>query len=526
MAFHCMNCNGSMIFDVELQQMRCEHCGSTCLPDEYVFRDTSESADPLSHFACQNCGAELEATEDSMIGICPYCGGQSMVKAEGKEYSVGQIIPFKVSKASCSEAYASYTKSIRYLPKEFKDASFIQNFTGIYMPYFQYDAKFGDSRLTGSKTVESNSRYDVVNTYKINASITGEYLHGAPFDGSKYLDDEISARAMPFDTSQQVPFNPAYLAGFYADTSTTSPGLYLEDAEAQAGEEILALIADEIRAEHGIPLSSSSTVETSVTRFRSVLFPLWFLTWRKDDRVAYAVVNGESGKVVSDLPLDMRSFWVGCGVCSLVLFAVLELLFQPTAALTSFVSLFASVLMGHAIIVSMRRIYETQAHVWDKGWTGEETNDGTKSKRKKRREQFSFKDWLPLLPMIIVGVLYFVIKTNFLLDPTILFNVRLTPFMAAVPIAVVAYIAHVAKKAWDWRSYAGGWPARLAVTSLCVSVVLNAVIAILSPVNDEWYYAGDAVCILALFAAAIGMIRIFNSSTTRPLPKLFDRQEV
>ena len=58
------------------------------------------------------------------------------------------------------------------------------------------------------------------------------------------------------------------------------------------------------------------------------------------------------------------------------------------------------------------------------------------------------------------------------------------------------------------------------------TVVLNTVVVIVSPVNDGWYYLGDAICILGLIVAAIGMIRTYNTSTTRPLPKLFDREEV
>jgi hypothetical protein len=37
---------------------------------------------------------------------------------------------------------------------------------------------------------------------------------------------------------------------------------------------------------------------------------------------------------------------------------------------------------------------------------------------------------------------------------------------------------------------------------------------------------GDAVCILILIIASTIMLQIYNISTTRPLPKLFDRKEV
>ena len=36
----------------------------------------------------------------------------------------------------------------------------------------------------------------------------------------------------------------------------------------------------------------------------------------------------------------------------------------------------------------------------------------------------------------------------------------------------------------------------------------------------------DLICILGLVVAAVGMLRTYNVGTTRPLPKLFDRNEV
>ena len=58
------------------------------------------------------------------------------------------------------------------------------------------------------------------------------------------------------------------------------------------------------------------------------------------------------------------------------------------------------------------------------------------------------------------------------------------------------------------------------------AVILNTAIVFISPVNDAWYYMGDAVCILILIIASTIMLQIYNISTTRPLPKLFDRKEV
>ena len=66
----------------------------------------------------------------------------------------------------------------------------------------------------------------------------------------------------------------------------------------------------------------------------------------------------------------------------------------------------------------------------------------------------------------------------------------------------------------------------LSAVILLFTVILNIMIVVISPVNDLWYYLGDAVCIVGLVISAICMLRVYNVGTTRPLPKLFDRNEV
>ena len=66
----------------------------------------------------------------------------------------------------------------------------------------------------------------------------------------------------------------------------------------------------------------------------------------------------------------------------------------------------------------------------------------------------------------------------------------------------------------------------ISMILILAAVILNAVIVFVTPVSDFWYYLGDAACILILVAASVGMTQVYNMGATRPLPKLFDRNEV
>ena len=568
MAFHCPSCNGSMVFDVATQTMLCKHCGTTRDPQEYVVRDRGivtcancgaslrtpqgtvatfcpkcgqkttdaqhaaasmesvETAEEqvLAHFTCQNCGAELEGTEDSMIGFCPYCGGQSMIRDSAATSNLEQIIPFKVDKRRCVELYENYTKGVACLPKEFKDPSFIQNFVGIYMPYYQYDVHLGDAHVTGTKTVERNSRYDVINHYAIDASVGATYERGVSFDASKYLDDQISERAQPFDLELLEPFTPAYLAGFYADTSTVEPELYNEDAKEVAGEDLVGVISRRMSNDKGISVKKTEAqVESQTLGHHSALLPLWFLTWRNKDRVAYAVINGATGKVVSDLPLDLTQFAIRCGVVSLVVFAILEAFLQPTPLITSLISLIAGFIMTYCLLTSARSEYETVSHANDKGWETE-SSDGVGDQGKRPQGKKKSKGDGPATMMgivIAVAIIFWSIMAVFG-GRSAMQNI----FRFVLPMMSLPFVVYVTVKAVSWNKSVKGTSSIVSAIVLLVTTLLNTAVVIISPVNDGWYYLGDALCIVGLVIAAVAMMITYNRGTTRPLPKLFDRAEV
>lgn len=53
----------------------------------------------------------------------------------------------------------------------------------------------------------------------------------------------------------------------------------------------------------------SYALNTECKEAASAMLPVWFLSYRNKDRVAYATVNGQTGKVAADIPVDSRKFY-------------------------------------------------------------------------------------------------------------------------------------------------------------------------------------------------------------------------
>ena len=96
--------------------------------------------------------------------------------------------------------------------------------------------------------------------------------------------------------------------------------------------------------------------------------PVGFLTYRKDDRVAYAVMNGSTGKITADLPVDKKKYILGSILLAVPIFAVLAFLITMTGQMvltaSSVLALVSLVIYG----LELSAISDKDSHADDKGF--------------------------------------------------------------------------------------------------------------------------------------------------------------
>jgi len=112
----------------------------------------------------------------------------------------------------------------------------------------------------------------------------------------------------PYDITGAVPFQSAYLPGYLADK-------YDVDAQAsiaRANERIKRSTEEAFRSTvHGY--TSVTTVDSAVSlqngKARYALYPVWILNTDWNGQKFTFGINGQTGKVAGDLPMDKGKFW-------------------------------------------------------------------------------------------------------------------------------------------------------------------------------------------------------------------------
>ena len=143
---HCPSCGAGLRFDIERQQMFCDHCQSLFDPQritDSTYNDAkTENNFETYSYICPDCGAELMTNDKrDAIGFCPYCRGASMIFDRiRRDWKPDGVIPVAVTKEQCKQAYVKEVKRHLFVSRKYCKPELIESFRGIYMPYWSYEA--------------------------------------------------------------------------------------------------------------------------------------------------------------------------------------------------------------------------------------------------------------------------------------------------------------------------------------------------------------------------------------------------
>ena len=313
----CPSCGYGLRFDIEKQQMYCESCGNYFSMDR-ISENSNENEAHQSQFecytyVCPSCGAEIITTDkNDAVGFCQYCGGSAMIFEKiRQEWKPDHIIPFQITKEQCKELYCKEVKRQLFVSSKYRKAELIESFRGIYMPYWDYHGLISGTFKIGTVSPRQNidsSTYQIIHYQVIgNTNFT---LSGFSHDASSSFDDDISESLAPYDYQKQKPFSSGYLSGFYAETGNVSPHEYDSIVHAQIAENAEDILKRDNQIKNyltnnSLKIESSNTqIPVKINSVTRSLNPVWFMSYRNGKTITYATVNGQTGKVVADLPLS------------------------------------------------------------------------------------------------------------------------------------------------------------------------------------------------------------------------------
>ena len=268
--------------------------------------------DGLRVYSCKQCGGEIVADETTGATHCPYCGNPVVLSGHfAGSLKPDLVIPFQVDKKAAIAALNNHYKGKLLLPRVFKDQNHIEEVKGLYVPVWLFDTD-ADANVEYEATRVhrwSDSDYEYTET-RHYAVIRGGGIgfENVPVDGSKKMDDTLMESIEPFDISDAVPFQTAYLPGYMADKYDVDAGESIE----RANERIKKSTEDAFRSTvmgYTTVTAVDSNIRLQNGKARYALYPVWILSTDWNGQKFTFAINGQTGKIAGDLPMDKGAFW-------------------------------------------------------------------------------------------------------------------------------------------------------------------------------------------------------------------------
>lgn len=294
-------------------------------------RDWGAEAGTLRAYSCPSCGAELICDESTAATSCPYCGNPTVVPGQfSGALRPNFILPFRLTKDDAVQALRAHYKGKPFLPKSFTSANHIEQIQGVYVPFWLFDggAEGSASYRASNTSVYETGDYEVTETMHYDVFRAGSLaFEKIPVDASSKMPDDHMDSIEPFDYTQMQPFSTAYLPGYLADKYDVSVDDSRDRADARCRETLAQALRDTVTG-YGTCVTDHTDIRLHRGKVHYALLPVWMLSTKWNGESFLFAMNGQTGKLVGDLPTDRGRYWGTFGAIAGVVTVALTVILQ------------------------------------------------------------------------------------------------------------------------------------------------------------------------------------------------------
>lgn len=332
--YKCPCCGGKVEFDSSIQQMKCPYCDTTFdveamkVYDEELNQPAqddmqwesekqnntwqADGAEEMNVYVCKSCGGEIFSDENTAATHCPYCGNPVILSSRlSGDLKPDYVIPFKVNKEAAKEALKRHFTGKKLLPKLFKSENHLDEIKGVYVPFWLFDADAKANIRYKATNVrvwqDANYNYTETKFYSVLRAGNIGFEH-VPVDGSTKMADDMMESLEPFDFSEAVDFQTAYLSGYLADRYDVTAEQSIARANERVKTSTEQAFAQTVTGYSSVTPEQSS-IQLSKAKTKYALYPVWILNTTWEGKQYVFAMNGQTGKFIGDLPIDKKALW-------------------------------------------------------------------------------------------------------------------------------------------------------------------------------------------------------------------------
>jgi len=259
-------------------------------------------AEAQHRLICGQCGSVSLLPPGQTAGECPYCGSRRMIPStEAVELVDPQVIGLaRLKEEQAIRRLRAWLGNGWFIPDGLKSLARTSRMRPAYYPFWTFDGT-----LKMSWTCQVNDGTSSNPQWAARQGVESEMFKDVLVPGLRSMQIREISRVGPFRLKDLVEFKPELLAGWIALTND----LPLANASDKARENVVRKLRRELynRVLPGYEKRdlSGGGVDWSELTYKLALLPLWVGTYRYRGKSYRLLVNGQTGKVGGEKPIDV-----------------------------------------------------------------------------------------------------------------------------------------------------------------------------------------------------------------------------
>jgi predicted RNA-binding Zn-ribbon protein involved in translation (DUF1610 family) len=334
--FKCPQCGDTTAYSAADGGLTCRSCGYYEAPKaaggagpaklEFTVETLRQSAqerethgwgEARKEMACEGCGAVVTVADTSLAYTCPFCGSNKVIQRAASQDALRPrlLIPFKIEAKACDGIVRQWLGSSWMTPADLKTRAGLGGFTGLYLPYWCFDA---DANADWKAEVghQRTERYYSNGEWKTRTVTDWRWESGHVamrhtdnlIPGTGRMSQRLLTECARFNLLELKDYSPDYLAGYGAQAYDVP----LENAWESARTQMRERTRQECigRASTAQVRNFSMQLDFADETWRYLLLPVYLMAYRYGDQTYQAMVNGQNGAIAGQRPVDWNKVWL------------------------------------------------------------------------------------------------------------------------------------------------------------------------------------------------------------------------
>jgi Zn finger protein HypA/HybF involved in hydrogenase expression len=332
----CPECGGDAEWSAAKQALTCPFCG-TIMP--WTDGENPMGASIIEHsliealasipdsargllerkksVKCESCRAISEFDPTHAAQRCDFCGSPAIVAADDLKDAVTpeSLLPAAIPQPQVRDQLRQWYRSRWFAPNKLKRLALTDTLTGIYLPYWTFDA-----HVNANWTAESGYYYYETQHYRDSNGKTQtrqvrktRWKHSSG-NLSHFFDDDVVPgtvgvhtallrKVEPFPTLTDLkPYDPAYVRGWTVERYQVDLRIAADTSKSQMDSALRQMCANDVPGDTHRNLNVNSIYQGRT--FKHILVPVWLVSYTYGHKSFQVVVNGYTGKMAGEHPLS------------------------------------------------------------------------------------------------------------------------------------------------------------------------------------------------------------------------------